>query len=100
LAPLEDSPFNRCKSALKIMEAGFFGIPTVASPIPDTRRFAGAGVEFAASSDEWLNALRRLADGHPYPASWREDLRQRIVRHASIEKETERWLEWLGLPPN
>jgi hypothetical protein len=41
-----------------------------------------------------------LAHRHPYPASWREDLRQRIVRHASIEKETERWLEWLGLPPN
>ena len=100
LAPLEDSPFNRCKSALKIMEAGFFGIPTVASPIPDARRFAGEGLEFATSSDEWLDALRRLAGGHPYPASWREDLRQRIVRHASIEKEAERWLEWLGLPPN
>jgi hypothetical protein len=100
LAPLEDSPFNRCKSALKIMEAGFFGIPTVASPIPDARRFAGEGLEFATSSDEWLDALRRLAGSHPYPAPWREDLRQKIVRHASIEKEAERWLEWLGLPPN
>ena len=100
LAPLEDSPFNRCKSALKIMEAGFFGIPTVATPIPDAQRFSGEGVEFATTPNEWLDALRRLASGHPYAMPWRENLRQRIVRHASIEKEALRWLEWLGLPRN
>jgi glycosyltransferase involved in cell wall biosynthesis len=97
LAPLEDSPFNRCKSALKIMEAGFFGIPSVASPIPDAERFAGDGVEFASSTEEWLGALARLADRFPYSDSWREQLRERVVRNASIEREAARWISWLGL---
>jgi hypothetical protein len=97
LAPLENSPFNRCKSALKIMEAGFFGIPSVASPIPDAERFAGDGVEFASTPEEWLVALTRLADRFPYSDSWREQLRERVVRNASIEREAARWAGWLGL---
>ena len=97
LAPLEDSPFNRCKSALKIMEAGFFGIPSVASPIPDAERFAGEGVLFASSPGEWLSALQHFANLHPYPASWRESLRNRIASNASVETQARRWLEWVGL---
>lgn len=100
LAPLENSPFNRCKSALKIMEAGFFGIPTVASPIPDAQRFSGEGVKFATSASEWLDALRRLASGYPYAMPWRERLRERIVLNASIEKEAARWISWLGWSPS
>jgi glycosyltransferase involved in cell wall biosynthesis len=97
LAPLEDSPFNQCKSALKIMEAGFFGIPSVASAIPDAERFAGDGVEFASSPNEWIEALCRLASRFPYGDLWREQLRSRIVRNASIEREAARWTGWLGL---
>ena len=100
LAPLEDSPFNRCKSALKIMEAGFFGIPSVASPIPDAARFAGDGVEFTTTSEGWLGALTRLAARFPYSDAWREQLRERVVRNASIEHEAARWAGWLGLNPN
>jgi glycosyltransferase involved in cell wall biosynthesis len=60
LAPLEESPFNRCKSALKILEAGFFGIPTVCSDFPDARRFLGAGAHIARSPEDWRAALERL----------------------------------------
>jgi hypothetical protein len=35
LAPLEATPFNQCKSALKLIEAGWWGIPTICSPTPD-----------------------------------------------------------------
>jgi len=99
LAPLENSSFNRCKSALKIMEAGFFGIPSIASPLPDARRFAGEGVEFATTPDEWLSALQHLAGLFPYPTLWRQALRERVTRNASGESEAIRWLEWLGLAP-
>jgi glycosyltransferase involved in cell wall biosynthesis len=99
LAPLEPSPFNACKSALKIMEAGFFGIPTVASPIPDAKRFAGDGVEVPSSADEWFGAMTRLADRFPYSDSWREHLRDRTVRNASIGREADRWASWVGLTP-
>jgi hypothetical protein len=98
LAPLEPSPFNECKSALKIMETGFFGIPTVASPIADAMRFAGDGVEFATTPTEWSAALEHLAGRFPYADTWRETLRDRILRHAQIEAVAQRWLAWLGLP--
>ena len=32
LAPLEQTPFNQSKSALKALEAGYWGIPTICSP--------------------------------------------------------------------
>jgi hypothetical protein len=99
LAPLEASPFNSCKSALKIMEAGFFGIPSIASPIPDAYRFEGHGVAFAAQPEEWLSALEQLAGLHPYPAAWREGIRDRIVARASAEAEARRWLSWVGIAP-
>lgn len=97
LAPLEPTPFNECKSALKIMEAGFFGIPTVASPIPDAQRFAGEGVEFASTSEEWAVALKMLAGLSPYSEGWRQALRERILGAASIETQAQRWLDWSGL---
>ena len=97
LAPLEPTPFNQCKSALKIMEAGFFGIPTVASPITDAQRFAGDGVEFASTSGEWADALIRLAGQYPWHIPRRHALRERILGAASIENEAKRWLHWSGL---
>ena len=97
LAPLEPTPFNECKSALKIMEAGFFGIPTVASPIPDAQRFAGDGVEFVTTPEEWLRAMQSFADRFPYEHEWREDLRNRVVQNASIESVAQRWCDWLGI---
>jgi glycosyltransferase involved in cell wall biosynthesis len=62
LAPLEDTPFNRCKSALKAIEAGCFGVPTVASPIGDYLRVAPAGVLFAADETQWYEQLCRGVD--------------------------------------
>jgi hypothetical protein len=97
LAPLESTTFNECKSALKIMEAGFFGIPTLASPIPDAQRFAGDGVEFAAASEEWAAGLIRLAGQHPWSMPRRHALRERILGAASIENEAKRWLDWSGI---
>jgi hypothetical protein len=43
LAPLEITPSNHCKSALKVLEAGYWGIPSVYSPYPDVERFVDAG---------------------------------------------------------
>lgn len=72
IAPLEDTPFTRGKSALKTIEAGFFGVPTVATPLGDTLRLQGPGVLFAQTEADWLQQLRRavqpaerarLADG-------------------------------------
>jgi glycosyltransferase involved in cell wall biosynthesis len=62
LAPLEDTAFNRCKSALKAIEAGSFGVPTVASPIGDYLRVATEGILYARTDEEWYSQLRFALD--------------------------------------
>lgn len=59
IAPLVDTPFNRCKSALKLMEYGALGLPVIASAITP---YATAPVLRAASHEQWLAALRELED--------------------------------------
>jgi Tfp pilus assembly protein PilF len=59
LAPLNDTPFNRAASDVKLMEAGLRRIPWVASPTPAYRDWAEGGL-FADTLDEWYAHLRWL----------------------------------------
>lgn len=73
IAPLEDTPFNQCKSALKAIEAGFWGVPTVASKNMDYDRVQSAGVWGVQRRDEWYDQLRRALE-----AASQSDARARI----------------------
>jgi glycosyltransferase involved in cell wall biosynthesis len=61
IAPLENNLFNRCKSGLKFFEAAAFGVPSVASPIPDMLRFEEGGIALVNTPDEWRDSLVRMA---------------------------------------
>lgn len=62
IAPLApDSAFNDAKSGLKFFESGAFGVPTVATPNSDLRRFNSPGLRLAVSPAEWEAALEELA---------------------------------------
>ena len=72
LLPLEATRFNRCKSALKVIEAGFWQVPTVCSPLPDADRFAGAGALLADTPGAWQTQLEALlCDETHYPPTQR-----------------------------
>jgi glycosyltransferase involved in cell wall biosynthesis len=88
LAPLETTRFNECKSALKIIEAGAWGIPAVAAPIPDMQRFAGPGVELPVELEDWLPALRHMAETSCVSHKARGDLATRIRDAASLKTST------------
>lgn len=62
IAPLVDNRFNRCKSAIKFLEAAAFACPTVATPIPSMEEHRGAGLLFARTEDEWFEGLGRFRD--------------------------------------
>lgn len=62
IAPLENTPFNQCKSSLKAIEAGFFGLPTVASHNGDFERLSNSGVWLVNDSNDWKNQLTGALD--------------------------------------
>lgn len=90
LAPLESTPFTRCKSGVKVIEAAWWKIPTLCSPIPDTERLVGAGAILAATPGDWLHQLRCMLD----PAQYQQvttGLTQRILALADIEEQASRF---------
>lgn len=99
LAPLVSSPFNECKSGIKIIEAAWWGIPTVFSHLPDALRLVGAGgvqastlAEFEAVIHDWASNPSNFA---PEP----EALRQSVLPHADVFDVASRWLvNVAGLP--
>lgn len=62
IAPLEESPFNDCKSAIKFLEAAVVGLPSVCSPAPAFRRWIADGESGLLCRDEaeWEAALDGL----------------------------------------
>lgn len=92
LAPLEATPFTRCKSALKVIEAGCFGIPTVISPLPDAERFADAGAVIADGAAAWEAALERLLFDDAAYAAATDGLAERVRARADIDRIAADWL--------
>jgi glycosyltransferase involved in cell wall biosynthesis len=62
LAPLEPTPFNETKSAIRIQEHSALGIPVIASPGPAYEGFLMDSVNgyFASSQASWEKTLERI----------------------------------------
>lgn len=58
LVPLRDTPFNRCKSALKVIEFGMLGTAVLASALPPYR--AAPVLRVDGGLQAWSDALTRL----------------------------------------
>lgn len=98
LAPLESTPFSRCKSALKVLEAGCWGIPTICTPIPDAEQFAAAGAVFAADAGQCFEALQSLLEPACY-AACTQGLSERVLRLANVNQVGDAFLEWVAADP-
>lgn len=59
LAPLTDTPFNRAKSDVKLLDYAAIGMAALASDVPAYRADAGAG---AVLTDDWTVALAAMID--------------------------------------
>ena len=64
IAPLADTPFNRCKSDLKFLEYAELGIPAVFSDLaPYQQRVKNGTTGFlAATESDWTSALTKLIE--------------------------------------
>lgn len=92
LAPLWPTSFNDSKSAIKVIEHGARGIPTVASDCPAYRGVIEHGVNgFLVKRDhEWLKYMSELArdDG------LREKMGQAAAAMAATHLIDDHWLRW------
>lgn len=101
LAPVTDVPFNDAKSAIKLVEAGYCGIPCLASWVRPYEEFCSRDRELmwllCATPGQFEKKLRELLGD----VARREDLgaRMRIVadKHYSFDREHEGWEEILSL---
>jgi hypothetical protein len=93
LAPLEDSEFNRHKSALKAIEAAWFNAPTLASPIPDMQRLEKAGAMLMQQSDDWYRTIKALLSDNYY-AEVSQQLRQRMMQQGCAEQHAAQFLQF------
>lgn len=92
LAPVLETDFSRCKSAIKCIEYGARGIPVIASDATPYRNYIDHGVNgFLAKNDhEWLKYLSILASD--------DDLRLKMGQAARDKagkfRISENWQQW------
>lgn len=67
LVPLVNSPFNRMKSNLKILEAANLGLPVIASGV---HPYLDMPVSYCKSSRDWIGHIKRLVQ---WPERRREE---------------------------
>lgn len=91
VVPLADTPFNRCKSALKMMEMAAVGVPAVVAATPDNLRMNAEGVGcVAASPGAWRRHLRRLTASPDARADLAGRSREAMTRF-TYEGHADRW---------
>lgn len=98
LAPLEPTPFNDCKSALKVLESGAFDCPTLASPSDDVLRHVelGAPAIVCRSGHDWYEALVSLLDAD-VRARYGKGMADHVQRHGMARCSFPEWLTALGI---
>ena len=97
LAPLENTPFNQCKSGIKFIESALFGVPVIATPIPDITRFEASGLLLADGPTAFGERLDQVSQENYLDAEYRINLARYALEHCSARIQVERLLGWLNL---
>ena len=95
VAPLIDSPFNRCKSGIKCLEYSSLGIPGVFSSITPYQSVIQDGINgfLAASEAEWEDRLVKLIESPALRARMGKQAYQTVQDDWLLSRHTERWVE-------
>lgn len=96
LLPLQPTRFNRCKSALKLIEAGWWNVPVLASPLPDAERFTGPGLVTVARPQDWADALQALMADPAALAHHAHGWRARVLAQADVQALAPAWEDFVA----
>lgn len=95
--PLANSPFNRCKSAIKSYEGAAAGAAVVASPtVYGAVMRDGKDGLIVQTADEWEAALERLVTDGVYRRRLAARWARRVQERHSLETQMYRWPEAWG----
>jgi glycosyltransferase involved in cell wall biosynthesis len=92
LAPLENSPFNDCKSNLRLLEYGACGYPVICS---DTRAYIDSGLPVQIVKNrykDWLDAIRHHIYDLPTSNSLGNRLKEEVHKKWMLRNEA--LVEW------
>lgn len=93
IVPLELSPFNHAKSALKGLEMAALGIPFVASPTREYERLAAYGIgKLAGTRGEWAKQLQRMVDRPAETEKLIGQYRETIYNEMTYERRAHDWV--------
>jgi glycosyltransferase involved in cell wall biosynthesis len=94
IVPLELSPFNQAKSALKGLEYAALGIPFVASPTREYERLEAYGIgKTAKNPAEWKKHLQRMIDRPAETERIAREARDRIKAEHTYSVNAPQWIE-------
>ena len=93
LAPLEDNPFNACKSNLRLLEYGAMGWPVICSDVYPFRTSSPPVTRVGANTSAWIEAIRNLMTSQSRRAERGLALNQWLHQHYLLEKQTQRWFD-------
>lgn len=94
VVPLEISPFNQAKSALKGLEMAALGIPFVASPTREYERLEAYGIgKTAKGPGDWRRHLQRLLDRPAEREKLAEQYRETLYNESMLyELSAHQWV--------
>jgi glycosyltransferase involved in cell wall biosynthesis len=94
IVPLEISPFNQAKSALKGLEYAALGIPFIASPTREYERLELYGVgKTAKTPAEWRKHLQRMIDRTSETERIANENRAKIREEHTYRVNAPQWIE-------
>jgi hypothetical protein len=97
LAPVEDTPYARCKGSYKVKTYLAAGVPSVASPVghQSTMIRHGENGFFARTPDEWVEALLQLLRNPDLARTMGTQARRDACEKYSYDAVTPTWAETL-----
>jgi len=104
VAPLCDTPFNRCKSDLKFLDYGAMSVPAVFSAISPYRASVvdgQTGLLAENTTNAWRNALRRLIVDADLRFALGRGARSYVFERRTLRKAASLWVQAIQslLPP-
>ena len=91
LAPLKDNDFNRCKSELKLIEAGWMGKAVLCSDIHPYTQIAKNNINcltVAAKRNhvDWYKAIKKLSTQSNFRLDLQQELQQLIQKNYNLDE--------------